>query len=159
MAAVSPFLRHGVALGINVAVVALVDRRQDASGEAKEWAFQREVEAVLYGNGYAQQTGAVYRLLQRSGVVRDSLALKKACIQQGIVTQHEFDSMRAHIGDVRSFALIPLAALRTALSVFGCDAKSEALVAALGIDRPDDWPENEAEAEEAEVTGGRRRCG
>ena len=36
MAAVSPFLRHGVALGVNVAVVALVDRRQDASGEAKE---------------------------------------------------------------------------------------------------------------------------
>jgi hypothetical protein len=86
MAAVSPFLRQGVALGVNVAVVALVDRRQDASGEAKEWAFQREVEAVLYGNGYAQQTGAVYRLLQRSVVVRDSLALKKACIPQGIVT-------------------------------------------------------------------------
>ena len=155
MAAVSPFLRQGVALGVNVAVVALVDRRQDASGEAKEWAFQREVEAVLYGNGYAQQTGAVYRLLQRSGVVRDSLALKKACIQQGIVTQHEFDSMRAHLGDVRSFTLIPLAALRTALSVFGCDAKSEALVAALGIDRPDDWPESEkAEAEEAEEAEG-----
>ena len=48
MAAVSPFLRYGVALGVNVAVVALVDRRQDASGDAKEWAFQREVEAVLY---------------------------------------------------------------------------------------------------------------
>jgi len=154
MAAVSPFLRQGVALGVNVAVVELVDRRQDASGEAKEWAFQREVEAVLYGNGYAQQTGAVYRLLQRSGVVRDSLALKKACIQQGIVTQHEFDSMRAHLGDVRSFTLIPLAALRTALSVFGCDAKSEALVAALDIDRPDDWPESEAEAEEAEEAEG-----
>ena len=117
-------------------------------------AFQVEVEAVLYGNGYAQQTGAVYRLLQRSGVVRDSLALKKACVQQGIVTQHEFDSMRAHLGDVRSFTLIPLAALRTALSVFGCDAKSEALVAALGIDRPDDWPESEAEAEEAEEAKG-----
>ena len=27
---------QGVALGVNVAVVALVDRRQDASGEAKE---------------------------------------------------------------------------------------------------------------------------
>ena len=42
----------------------------------------------------------------RSGVVRESLALKKACVQQGIVTQDEFDCLRGHLGDVRSFTLI-----------------------------------------------------
>ena len=42
------------------------DRRPNVSAEQQEWAFQREVEAVLYGHGYSQQTGAVYRLLQRS---------------------------------------------------------------------------------------------
>jgi hypothetical protein len=147
MAAASLLVHQAVARGVDVAVVQLVDRRREPLGDAQEWAFQRDVEAVLYGNGYAQTTGAVYRLLQRSGVVRDSLALKKACVQQGTVTQDEFDCLRGHMGDVRSFTLIPLVALRTALSVFGCDERSEALVAALGMDRPADWPEAEAEEE------------
>ena len=86
MAAESLLLRQGVSFGVSVAVVALADRRQDASSEPQEWAFQREVEAALYGNGYSQQTGAVYRLLPRSGVGNRSLPLKKACIQQSIVT-------------------------------------------------------------------------
>ena len=50
--------------------------------------------------------------------------------------------------DVRSFTLIPLEALNTALSAFGCNERSEALVAALGVDRPDDWPAAEEEEEE-----------
>ena len=160
MAAASLLVRQAVARGVDVAVVQLVDRRQDPPGDAQEWTFQRDVEAVLYGNGYAQTTGAVYRLLQRSGVVRESLALKKACVQQGTVTQDEFDLLRGHLGDVRSFTLIPLVALRTALSVFGCDERSDALVAALGIERPADWPEvqpeeeGEEEEEEQEEEGG-----
>ena len=154
-------VRQAVARGVDVAVVQLVDRRQDPPGDAQEWTFQRDVEAVLYGNGYAQTTGAVYRLLQRSGVVRESLALKKACVQQGIVTQDEFHCLRGHLGDVRSFTLIPLVALRTALSTFGCDERSDALVAALGIERPADWPEvqpeeegEEEEEEQEEEEGG-----
>ena len=153
MAAVSLLVRQGVARGVDVAVVQLVDRRRDPPGDAQEWTFQRDVEAVLYGNGYAQTTGAVYRLLQRSGVVRESLALKKACVQQGTVTQDEFDCLRGHMGDVRSFTLVPLVTLRTALSVFGCDERSEALVAALGMDRPADWPEAEEEEEGEEEEG------
>ena len=153
MAAVSLLVRQGVARGVDVAVVQLVDRRRDPPGDAQEWTFQRDVEAVLYGNGYAQTTGAVYRLLQRSGVVRESLARKKACVQQGIVTQDEFDCLRDHLGDVRSFTLIPLVALRTALSTFGCDERSDALVAALGIERPADWPEVQPEEEGEEEEG------
>ena len=76
---------------VSVSVIKLIDRRDSASTETQEWVFQREVEAALYGNGYSQQTGAVYRLLQRSGVGSRSLPLKKACIQQGLVTQDEFD--------------------------------------------------------------------
>ena len=85
--------------------------------DPQEWAFQRQVEEVLYGNGYSQQTGAVYRLLQRSGVRERALPLKKACIQQGLLTQHEYDWMYSHLVDVRSFTLIPLDALRCACSL------------------------------------------
>ena len=68
MAAESLLVRQGVAVGVNVSVIRLVDRRPTAAQDSQEWAFQRQVEEVLYGNGYSQQTGAVYRLLQRSGV-------------------------------------------------------------------------------------------
>ena len=147
MAAESLILRQGVASGVSVSVINLIDRRDSASTETQEWVFQREVEAALYGNGYSQQTGAVYRLLQRSGVGSRSLPLKKACIQQGLVTQDEFDWMYSHLSDVRSFTLIPIDALRTALSMFGRDAWSEELVVALGMERPDGWEEDEEDEE------------
>ena len=148
MAAPSLLVRQGVALGVRVSVVSLVDRRQDTPGTPQNWAFQRDVESVLYSNGYCQKTGAVYRLLQRSGVGPSSLPLKKACIQQGLVTHDEFNALQEHLVDVRSFTLIPIDALKTALSTYGCNERSEALVAALGVDRPNDWPAAEKEEEE-----------
>ena len=154
MAAESLVIRQGVASGVPVAVIRLADRRPNVSAEQQEWAFQREVEAVLYGHGYSQQTGAVYRLLQRSGVRERALPLKKACIEQGLVTQLEFDSMYRHLSDVRSFTLIPLDALQTALATFGRSERSEALVAALGLERPDDWSDDANDAEGDDNDGG-----
>ena len=72
----SLLVRTGVASGENVSVIRLADRR-DGTIE-KDWVFQREVEAALYGHGFAQQNGAVYQLLRRSGVSSQSLPLKKA---------------------------------------------------------------------------------
>ena len=68
-------VRQGMALGVSVSIVSLMDRRTNVP---TAWTFQREVEAALYGNGYANQTGAVYQLLRRSGVGSRSLSLKKA---------------------------------------------------------------------------------
>ena len=47
MAAESLLVRQGVASGVPVAVIRLVDRRPNADVEPQEWAFQREVEAAL----------------------------------------------------------------------------------------------------------------
>ena len=146
MAAGSLLVRKGVSMGVDVSVINLIDRRDSASTEMQEWAFQREVEASLYGNGDSQQTGAVYRLLQRSGVGGRALPLKKACIHQGLVTKDEFDWLYNHMRRARSFTLIPLDALRESLSTFGRHERSEALVAALGMVRPDGWDEEEEEA-------------
>ena len=71
----SLLVRTGVASGESVSVIKLADRR-DGSIE-KDWVFQREVEAALYGHGLAQQNGAVYQLLRRArggGSLRSSLA-------------------------------------------------------------------------------------
>ena len=72
----SLLVRTGVASGENVSVIRLADRR-DGTIEIKDWVFQREVEAALYGHGFAQQNGAVYQLLRRArggGSLRSSLA-------------------------------------------------------------------------------------
>eukprot|EP00966_Prymnesium_polylepis_P249311 5763865-Prymnesium_polylepis.1 len=65
MAAGDMFVREGVALGVKMPVISMVDRRDSVSDEPVEWAFQRDIEAALYGNGFSSQSGAVYRLLQR----------------------------------------------------------------------------------------------
>ena len=75
-------------------MISLLDRRLNTHGEPTTWTFQRDVEAALYGNGFACQSGAVYRLLQRSGLGSKALPLKKASIADGLVTQPEFDWIR-----------------------------------------------------------------
>ena len=112
--------------------------------------FSKASQTALYNHGYASSTGAVYRLLQRSGVGHHTLPLKKASIAAGLITQQEYDWLYAHLIDVRSFNLIPLTAMRTAIETYGRDHRSETLVTALGIDRPDSWEEEEEEDEEEE---------
>ena len=132
-------------------LISLADRRPSApSDPVTTWAFQREVEAVLYGTDYA--SGAFYRLLHRAGVGSRALPLKKSCIADGVVTQEEFNWIHTHLGGgVRSFALVPLDAFQAALESYGCDDRSVALIRALGLERPGGWQvEQEGEEEEGE---------
>eukprot|EP00966_Prymnesium_polylepis_P100852 2335847-Prymnesium_polylepis.1 len=98
MTAENMLVKQSVACGVNVSVISLVDRRSNSPDESTTWTFQREIEAALYGNGYASQSGAVDRLLQRSGVGNRALPLKKTNIAGGLVTQDEFDWMNTHLG-------------------------------------------------------------
>eukprot|EP00966_Prymnesium_polylepis_P096770 2241928-Prymnesium_polylepis.2 len=66
MAAGDMLVRQGVVSDISISVIALVDRRPNAPAEPAVWAFQRQVEVALYAND--QTSGAMYRLLHRSGV-------------------------------------------------------------------------------------------
>jgi hypothetical protein len=114
MAAGGMLVRQGIASSISISVIALVDRRPSAPVEPTVWAFQRQVEVALYAND--QTSGAMYRLLHRSGVGPRALPLKKSCISDGLVTQAEFDWIHDHLGGgVRSFTLVPLDALQTAI--------------------------------------------
>ena len=131
--------RSGISTGVSVTLIKLPDRRESVQDEPVVWAFQREIEEALYGNGYASQTGAVYRLLQRSGAGGRALPLKRACVAEGLVTHDEFEWMYSHLTDVRSFTLIPIDALQLALATFGSNARSEALAFALSLDRPQGW--------------------
>ena len=140
MAAETLLVRSAVAMGVSLSVVKLEDRRATGtSGVIQEFCMQRQIEEALYGNGFSQQTGAVYRLLNRSGVGRHTLPLKKASITAGLITQAEYVWLCSHLGNVRSFSLIPLHAIRAALGVFGRTDRSEAVVKALGL-QPNENP-------------------
>eukprot|EP00966_Prymnesium_polylepis_P205096 4752076-Prymnesium_polylepis.1 len=65
MAAGGMLVRQGIVFNINISVITLADRRANTPAEATVWAFQRQVEVALYAND--QTSGAMYRLLHRSG--------------------------------------------------------------------------------------------
>eukprot|EP00966_Prymnesium_polylepis_P080938 1874945-Prymnesium_polylepis.1 len=46
MAAGGMLVRQGVASGVNIAVISLLDRRFNTHGEPTTWTFQRDVEAA-----------------------------------------------------------------------------------------------------------------
>ena len=67
--------------------------------------------------------------------VHDSLALKKACVQQREPSRKTSLTVCGVIwetSDPSRFTLIPLVALRTALSVFGCDERYYTYTAVRG---------------------------
>ena len=81
MAAETLLVRSGSAMGVSLSVVKLEDRRPTGtSGVLQEFCLQRQIEEALYGNGFSQQTGAVYRLLQRSGVRHRALPLRHRAV-------------------------------------------------------------------------------
>ncbi len=47
------------------------------------------------------------------------MPLKKASIAAGLITAAEFNSLYSYLGNVRFFSLIPLFAMKEALSTFG----------------------------------------
>ena len=60
MAAEEMLVRQIDVLDVNVSLISLADRRPNApSDDATTWAFQREVEAVLYGTDYASGVSLV----------------------------------------------------------------------------------------------------
>lgn len=151
MAAQGLLVRTGVAKGVSLSVIQLADRRAGAGTEPQEYCYQRALEAALYNTTFDQQTtGAVYRLLHRSGVGHHTLPLKKASVASGFITQAEYNWLYSHLGNVRSFSLIPLHAVRTALGVFGRTDRSEAVVRALGMQRPSEWGEADGSGSESD---------
>ena len=141
----SMLVKQVLVLGKAVAVVRLSDRRTQ-SAEPLKWAFQSQLEAVLYGGGYGQSTGAMYSLLKRTHAAAQTLPLKKASVAAGIVTEGEFRWLATQLHDsVRSFTLVPLPLVEAAMATYGRCDKSEALLAALELHRPDQWESEEGE--------------
>ena len=124
-----------------IAVISFIDRRpSNANPQWGEFIAQYQLEGLLYG-GNSSTTGAVYRLLKRAGVGDLSLALRRASVAEGLLSDQEFDQLKVLLDNdwLRSFTLIPLNAVQVAMATFGPAPASTALLAALGMPQPAEW--------------------
>ena len=130
-------------------VVTFSDRRPGATTVPEEFLFQTELETLLFDAEAIGTTGACYRLLHRAGVGGLALPLRRASVREGLLSDEEYDALRGllHTG-VRALTLVPVTAIRTAMAAFGRSARSEALLSALGLSRPDAWASDSDEEEE-----------
>ena len=81
--------------GHELSVVMFIDLRPTATNAQRQaWLFQTELEALLFGGDVIGRTGALYRLLNRSGVGNLTLALRRTSVGQGLLSDSEFDELR-----------------------------------------------------------------
>ena len=136
-------------------VISFVDRRPpNANPQWEEFIAQYQLEGVLYG-AHFHTTGAVYRLLKRAGVGGQSLPLRRASVADGLLSNEEFDELKVLLDNdwLRSFTLIPLDAVQTAMMTFGPTPVSIALLAALGMPQPAGWASSSSGEVEEGVEG------
>ena len=134
-------------------IVTFTDRR--AQSNTVDFLFQSELERLLFGGHEPLgTTGACYRLLARAGVGDQSLPLRRTSVAQGLLSEQEYNALRGmlHPG-VRAFTLVPIEAVQQAIHCFGQTPVSEALLAALGLPKPEGWADNTEAGEEEEGEG------
>ena len=86
-----------------------------------------------------------------------ALPLRRSSIAAGLVTEAEFEALKARLHpQVRAFTLVPIPAVQMALATYGSTPASEALLTALELPRPADWPAMTQQDGEREVRRKRR---
>ena len=134
-------------------IVTMPDRRAEASNPVEKWAFQAQLESILYHSD--TNTGAMYQLLKRSqGVEGRALSLRGKSVAEGLVSSEEWRKLKEHLHKgARAVTLVPIDAVSIALETFGNSAESRALLKALKCDAPIDWEKSSSGEEEGEEEG------
>ena len=67
--------------------------RVHAGNRMTSWLLQSQLESALYASPQGQSTGALYRLLSRCSLLGVLLAVDKAAVSAGRVTQPEYEEL------------------------------------------------------------------
>ena len=126
------------------------------------WCFQRHLEMVLYNRTEGGSTGAIYKLLQRTGMGRSAFHITtQGAVDTDEVTQSEFDTLMqiykdsapsadpSSINRARSVTILPLATAAAVVRTFGSSPASLAFLRAFSQPVPRAW---ELEEQHAEAT-------
>ena len=146
--------------GIGVTPFTLVrlklrDRRQGTK-PLLTWCFQRHLECILYSrDDSAGSSGAIWKLLQQTGLGRTSFFVNKSCVTSNQVTPAEFAAIMtvfkhslpyaepSSINRCRGFTLIPIASAAALARTYGRSPSSLALLRSLGQVVPEAWVQQE----------------
>ena len=112
--------------------------------------MQGELEWLLYNHEHT--TGAMYRLLKRSGENLDSepLVLRSSSVGKGVVTAAEWDVVsKVMLPNARVVTLVPLDLAAAAMTLYGKTPTTKAIMAALSK-LPDGWSSEEEDEDEAQ---------
>jgi hypothetical protein len=149
----------GVASGLSVPRFQLHDRRGGGRPPMVQWICQRHLEMILYHRTEGGSSGAIWKLLQATGLARSSFHVTRQAIAFNQVTEAEFDELLAAfktslpnsdpltINKVRSVTILPLATAAAVVRTFGNSPVSLAFLRAFTQPVPRAWElEEEAEA-------------
>ena len=152
----------GDAPGFTLPRLQLRDRR--AAGQPMlHWVFQRHLESTLYGRGADGGTsGAIWKILNSTGLGSTALQVNGAAIQMGQVTQQEYNELLGRfklsmegldpssVGRIRSFTIVPVTTAAAVARSFGRSPTSMFFLRALAQPVPQVWElQEQAEADEA----------
>ena len=137
--------------GFTLPRLQLRDRR--AAGHPQlHWVYQRHLESILYNRASdGGTTGAIWKILNATGLGSTALHVNGSAIALGQVTQPEYDEMMARfklslsgvdpssVGRIRSFTLLPVTTAAAVARSFGCSPTSLSFLRSLAQPVPQAW--------------------
>ena len=156
------YFRVDVAGGFSMPRLLLRDRRDGRNSRPVQWVFQRHMEMILYNRWEGGTSGAIYKLLNATGMQRSAFNITRATVDDSEVTQAEFDALldifrKTHpnsdvdnLTRVRNVTLLPVATAAAMARTYGHAQGSMAFLTALGQQVPRAWELEQQRAELAE---------
>jgi len=141
--------------GFSMPCVTLRNRR--AGGQPMvRFLYQRHLEMILYGRTEGS-SGPIWKILSSTGMGATALAVNKAAVAAGQVTQPEFDTLMkvfkealpadivdpSSLGRIRNFTLLPLATAAAVVRSFGRSPMALAFLRAFSQQVPEAWSMHE----------------
>ena len=153
-------VEHGA--GLSVPCFTLANRRA-AGAPMTRWICQRHLEILLFNRVDGGSSGAIWKVLNVSGLSSTSLCCNKQAVTDRVVTQAEFTQIMAvfkealpaehadpsSLGRIRSCTLLPLATAALVCRQHGRSGASLAWLRAFSQSVPESWELHEQREQNA----------
>ena len=155
-------VEHGT--GFSMPSIRLLNRRAGGAHRMLTWVCQRHLEILLYGRTDGGSSGAIWKVLNASGLDRTSLCCTRKAVNDAVITDEEFKQIMvvfksalpvdvadpSSLGRIRSCTLLPIATAAMVCRQHRRSPASLAWLRAFSRPIPESWLLHEqAEADAA----------
>jgi len=145
-------VEHGA--GFSMPRIALLNRRAGgAVPRTLHWICQRHLEILLFGRGDGGSSGAIWKILNVSGLGSTALNCARKTVDEGLITEEEFNQIMkvfkrglpaeicdpSSLGRIRTFTLLPVATAALVCRQHGRSTASMAWLRSFSQVVPDSW--------------------